>query len=197
MKKFFSIVALGLLWSTYAYAVKFEKCYDVKFDVRVWPKELRTIYLDGRKNIESVNGKTKNDYILEYFLNYNKPYDESLFNEGSFETEQYILFIKNKVIQFTRVITDEAWIRGKKTWDEWGVGKITQINYPIIHFTENYIEAGSSGAGYVKLNLKKNMVISSPKSNYSQTLSLSHCKTDSSNKDKGTFKNILGSVLGK
>ena len=138
MKKLFAIVALSLLWSTYAYAVKFEKCYDVPFDGYM-PKELGFIYLDGRKNIESVDGKTKNDYILEYFLKYNKPYDESLFDEGDFETEQYVLFVKNKVIQFTRVITDEAWIRSKKTWDEWGVGKITQINYPIIHFTENYI----------------------------------------------------------
>ena len=191
------IVFLGLLWSTNVYAVKFEKCYDVPFDVRKMPKELGTIYLDGRKNIESVDGKTVNDYILEYFLKYNKLYDESLFDKQNFETDQYVLFVKNKVIQLTRIFTDEAWIRGKKTWDKYGLGKITQINYPIIHFTENYIEAGSSGAGYVKLNLKKNMVISSPKSNYSQTLSLSHCKTDSSNKDKGTFKNILGSVLGK
>ena len=196
MKKLFAIVALGLLWSTYAYAVKFEKCYEVPFDGYL-PKELTTIYLDGRKNIETVDGKTTNDYILEYFLKYNKPYDKNLFEKGNFETEQYVLFVKNKVIQFTRVITDEAWIRSKKTWDKFGIGKITQINYPIIHFTENYIEAGNSRAGYVKLNLKKNMVISSPKSNYSQTLSLSHCKTNSSNKNKGTFKSILGNVIGK
>ena len=71
MKKLFAIVSLGLLWSTYAYAVKFEKCYDVPFDGYM-PKELGTIYLDGRKNIETVDGKTVNDYILEYFLKYNK-----------------------------------------------------------------------------------------------------------------------------
>lgn len=204
MKKFFAIVVLGLFWSTYVYAIKFEKCYDVPFNISKLPKELRTIKLDG-SSPKTKDGKTTNDYILEYFLKYNQEYNESLFDASIFETKQYQLFVKNKLIQNTSIFTDKAFIDNKKSWEELGLGKINQFNYPIIYFTENYIEAGSKRDGYVRLNLKNGTVINSITPNFNAGLTLQHCKSSSvkskkgltTNQERGTFKSILGNVIGK
>ena len=186
MKKLF-IIFFVFLFSTHTQALVFEKCYDAKpFDISKVPFEVAYNSASSVK-LPTNETKTLEEYKLEAFYKYKKRYNKKLFRSDIYETWQYKLLPKSKLIQTTYVVTDKDLIKSRELSKEFNVklnsDKITKFNYKIYSVTEKYIEARSSGTGsYIRLNLKSGTVMLSENSEFTKDLYLFHCSFKDKNK---------------
>ena len=182
IKKLLGIMVLGLLWSESAYAIKFENCYDadnLAFDPITLPKGVGSYSLNPAKKDKKTNNnsKTIDDYKKEAFLKYSKKYKKKYFDKKFYESYEFRLLTKNKVMQMTQVITDDTMSKETTLVKDFDLKKISKFNIPIILATKNYLEAGGDPMlEYFRFNLSNGTVLVSHDRNFRTGLSLLHCQ---------------------
>ena len=181
MKKILVIIILSLLWSGNSYSMQFINCYDasnIAFDPMKLPKELRSFSLDPTKDKKINNSvKTIDDFKKEAFLNYSEKYKKKNFDGKFYESFEFRLLVKSKVMQLTQVISDEIMTKQPTLVKDFNLKKIHKSNIPIILATKDYIEAGGgSGLEYQRFNLNNGTVLVSHDKNFRTKLSLLHCQ---------------------
>ena len=171
MKKIIIIFLLFLL-PINANALVFEKCYDagsIAFDVNKLPFK-HSYDLKTGKETKSADGKSLEDYRLEAFYEYKKRYNKKLFNSDFYESWQYKVFPKSKIIQSTYVFSDKGFIKqneDSKKLNLSEVPKINKFNYRIYSVTDKYIEASDSKY-FIRLNMSNGTIMRSIDSQFTK-----------------------------